>query len=88
MRKIIRPRRGQPRNDIRPELLDELEAARVSLADAYGRFNSAVEPDLVDACVYEINAMQSRYGYLLRLAKQRGAKAALKAWTEEAPVWA
>ena len=87
MRKIIRLRRDLPRNDIRSELLGELEAARASLSDAYGRFNSAVEPELVDACVYEINAIQARYGYLLRLAKQRGGEAAFKAWTEEAPAW-
>ena len=76
MRKINR--RDASRNDELQELFRELRDARSALETAYNRFNLTVEPELVDACVYEINAVQSRYGYLLRRIKERGGEAA--AW--------
>lgn len=87
MRRINKLRRDVPRDDALSELFAELGDARSALAEAYERFNFTVEPELVDACVYEINAIQSRYGYLLRQVKERGGEAAFKAWTGEAPAW-
>ena len=43
---------------------DEIRAARAD-------FNMAIEPELVEACVYRINAMQSQHAYYLRLAKEK-----------------
>ncbi len=70
------------------ELFRELDSLHAALADAYARFNTATEPELVDACVYEINAAQSRYNYQLRLIKERGGEAAAYAGGEEGAVWA
>jgi hypothetical protein len=42
---------------------DDLHSARCD-------FNMAVEPELVEACVYRINALQSQYSYYLRMAKE------------------
>jgi hypothetical protein len=69
------------------ELFDELTDARVSLSQAYVRFNNTVEPELIDACVFEINALQSRYNYLLRTIKERGGAAVCKTVSEGAATW-
>ena len=92
MRKIHRFRRAAARDDRMQELLFELSELRGALAAAYMRFDAATEPELVDACVYEINAAQSRYNYQLRLIKERGGEAAFRAYSgqagEEGVAWA
>ena len=89
MRQIHRFRRNAARGDSMQELMRELSDLRGALAAAYMRFDAATEPELVDACVYEINAAQSRYNYQLRLIKERGGEAAVKAYTErEGVAWA
>ena len=84
MRKIHRFRPTAARGDNMQELFDELSELRGALAAAYMRFDAATEPELVDACVYEINAAQSRYNYQLRLIKERGGEAAFRAYSEQA----
>lgn len=69
------------------ELFTELSDTRFALAQAYVRFNNTTEPELVDACIYELNALQSRYGYLLRRVKERGGVAAAKIYTEGEVKW-
>ena len=62
-----------------PQLLHlkaELLAAQNNLSQAYRRFDQAVDPDLVDACIYEINALTARCNYLLRSMKERSPEAA------------
>lgn len=89
MRKIHRFRRAAARDDGMQQLFNELSDLRGALAAAYMRFDAATEPELVDACVYEINAAQSRYNYQLRLIKERGGEAAVKAYSErEGVAWA
>lgn len=55
-----------------PELL-ELEASlaqtRVLIAQAYAGFNTASDHELVESYIYEIQALQARYSYLLRRRK-------------------
>lgn len=58
------------------ELQTELHAAAQALRDAYEKFNQVSEPELVDACVYEINALKARYSYLLRRYKEISVPAA------------
>lgn len=38
---------------------------------AYANFQNVVEPDLIDAYIYEVNAMQLKYKFLLRRLKQK-----------------
>lgn len=45
----------------------------MQLNQAYAQFNLHSDPDLVDACVYEINALRSRYSYLVRQVKRLDA---------------
>jgi len=89
MRKVRRYRRDVAREDTMQELFNELGDMRAALEDAYMRFNMTSEPELVDACVYEINAAQSRYNYLLRIIKESGGEAAFKAYLgKEDVAWA
>ena len=46
----------------------ELEKTRFALDMAYAGFNDAVDPDLIDSYIYEINALQKKYKYLSELA--------------------
>ena len=41
----------------------------------------------MDSCVYEINAVLSRYNYLLRQIKARGGEAECRACTEGVATW-
>lgn len=58
------------RTDTESQLQFELRDTAQALRRAYERFNYACEPELVESCVYEINALQARYNYLIRLTRQ------------------
>ena len=90
MRKSLRFRRAVARDSAKQELFDELHVLHAALEEAYMRFDEATEPELVEACVYEINAAQSRYNYQLRRIKDAGAEAAFKACAqgEGSAAWA
>ncbi|WP_075721832.1 YaaL family protein [Roseburia sp. 499] len=51
-------------------LLDDLEKARYDLSLAYDNFQNAMDPDMIDCCIYQVNALQMRYKFLLTRAKQ------------------
>lgn len=50
--------------DDRAALQESVFATRRALKRAYGGFNSAVDPELVESYVYEINALEHRHSYL------------------------
>ena len=54
----------------RNALLEGLEQTRRLIAQAYAGFNTAGDPDLIESYVFEINALQARYTYLLRRVKE------------------
>mgnify|MGYP004507964629 CR=1 FL=1 len=56
-------------NILRLELEESLENTRVLIAQAYAGFNAASDGELVESYVYEIQALQTRYSYLLRQRK-------------------
>ncbi len=60
------------------ELERGLQETRVLIAQAYAGFNSASDGELVESYIYEIQALQARYSYLLRRRKalDRGEEAA------------
>ena len=49
-------------------LKDSIEKTRQALEIAYAGFDNAVEFDLIDSYIYEINALQRRYKHLTELA--------------------
>lgn len=60
-------RRGNPPlEEERRTLLEGMRQTKRSINQAYAGFNTTRDPDLIDAYVFEINALQARYSYLLR----------------------
>ena len=51
-------------------LQEELRQTQRELSLAYDRFNEAREPELVEACIYEIKSINARFAYLYRSIKQ------------------
>ena len=49
----------------------ELDTAQADLQTAYRQFDLAVEPELVESCVYQISAVKARCNYLIRAIKTR-----------------
>ena len=64
--------RNSKEDTSRTQLLSQLQEVVSQLSRAYTNFNSSADPDLIESCVYEINSLQARYGYLLRSAKDKG----------------
>ena len=50
-------------------LIKEINETKLALEAAYSQFEYVVDPDLIDSCIYELNAIQNRYKYLLKQAK-------------------
>lgn len=74
-------RRADPMSEERRQLLESMADTRRALNQAYNSFNTHSDPDLVESCVYEINALQSRYAYLARQMKELEHRAAAEAAT-------
>lgn len=50
----------------RRTLLEGMRQTKLSIDQAYIGFNTTKDPDLIESYVFEINALQARYSYLLR----------------------
>ena len=73
-----------------PELLAlkaELQEAQGELSLAYRRFDQALDPELVESCVYQISAVKARCNYLIRAIKAREPGAAAAAQLEGDVLW-
>ena len=66
----LRRRRESQREENRRTLAESLTQTSKLIAQAYQGFNAVRDPDLIESYVYEINALQSRYSYLLRRLKE------------------
>ena len=42
----------------------------LALETAYSNFDNAIEPELIDSFIYEMNAIQQRYQYLMQQIKE------------------
>ncbi len=51
-------------------LIDEINKTKIAMEAAYSNFQNVIDPDLIDSCIYELNAVQNRYKFLLRMAKE------------------
>lgn len=73
-----------------PELVilrAELLEAQGDLAQAYRQFNQALDPELVESCIYQISAAKARCNYLIRAIKERSPEAAAAVRLEGESVW-
>lgn len=50
---------------------EELRTAWGELSNAWRRFDEAADPELVESCVYRINAEKALCDYLFRTVKRR-----------------
>jgi len=50
-------------------LLKEIAMTKNAIETAYSNFENAVEPDLIDCYIYQLNSEQKRYKYLIERAK-------------------
>lgn len=62
----LRSKKKRPHEDL---LILEINKTKIALEAAYSNFENVVDPDLIDSCIYEMNAIQNRYKYLLKQAK-------------------
>jgi hypothetical protein len=53
-------------------LMKEINQTKIALEAAYSNFQNVVDPDLIDSCIYEWNAVQNRYKFLLKQVKASG----------------
>ena len=57
--------------------MNDLHQTTVALQDAYSNLSNAVDPDLIDCYIYQLNSVQMRYKFLL---------ASLKSYKADMPV--
>ena len=50
-------------------LVREIQRTKMQLETAYSNFENCLDPDLIDSYIYEVNAVQKRYKFLLRQVK-------------------
>ena len=58
------------KDDSYASLLQDIERTKGDLQNAYSHFDNAIEPDMIDSCIYQVNAIQNRYHFLLQQLKQ------------------
>ncbi len=51
--------------------VSEISSIQGRLDEAYAHFNRTTDVDAMDACVYEINALRSRYNTALKHYRER-----------------
>lgn len=51
-------------------LFEEIMKTKLALESAYSNFENVIDPDLIDCYIYEVNAVQKRYKFLLKQAKE------------------
>ena len=59
-----------PAVDNHKQLLQELKETKNALDTAYANLSYVVEPELIDCCIYELNAIQLRYKFILSQVKK------------------
>ena len=86
MRSVLFSKKTKPD----PELLAlkaELLDAQGDLALAYRQFDQAVDPELVESCIYQISAVKARCNYLIRAIKAREPEPTAAAQLEGDTLW-
>jgi hypothetical protein len=55
----------------RAALISDISKTRAALDDVQNRFDYETDSDLIDACIFERNALEARYRHLLSLARKQ-----------------
>lgn len=54
------------------KIIQIIEEIRQKLEDAQRRFDCVTDETLIDSCIYEISALNKKYEYFIRIAKEMG----------------
>lgn len=60
--------------DFKSRLLEDLEYVTERLERIRESYDMTAEPEMVESLIYEERAMQARFDYLIRVAKERNIK--------------
>ena len=61
------------RDDVQPHpIIDSIREVCRCMDAAQSRFEQETDPDLVEAGIYEMQALRAKYRYLLRVARNEG----------------
>lgn len=80
---------------VKPDLDEDIKKTRYALEIAYSGFDNAVEPDLIDSYIYEINSLQKRYDHLVECSEAlkatesadwKGSQLTSKALRQKSPI--
>ena len=63
-----------PEDARKKKLLEEYYEAREALRRSRVAFEAVSDPELISACIFELNAAQSRCSYLLQHLREIGAE--------------
>ena len=73
--------------DLAPlDLKESIRKTRQALDIAYAGFDNAIESDLIDSYIYEINALQKRYQHLTELSRFPACAAGKKNLYQHSPI--
>ena len=61
-------KKNEPKKEIE-ELKRQIEISKMAITSAQNQFEHVVDPTLIDCYIYELNAAQLRYQFLLRNLK-------------------
>ncbi|MBR5267876.1 MAG: YaaL family protein [Lachnospiraceae bacterium] len=65
---MIFSKKEKPKQEI-VELKRQIEISKMAIASAQNQFEHVIDPTLIDCYIYELNAAQLRYQFLLRNLK-------------------
>ncbi len=75
LRTFIRPinavrEKAIPKPKETDSLVEEIEAIKAQLRNVQNRFDLYTDFDMTDSCIYEMEALEARYRYLIKRAKE------------------
>lgn len=86
MKTVLFPKKAAPDPEL-TALKAELLTAQGELALAYRQFDQALDPELVESCIYQISAVKARCNYLIRSIKERSPDCAAALRAEGEATW-
>lgn len=67
---LAKKEQNNNREQYKKQLLSDIDRVTARLLQTEQIFNLIADDDLIEALIYEEKSLQSRYAYLLRLARQ------------------
>lgn len=62
--------KAMPKPKENDNLVEEIEAVKAQLRNVQNRFDLYTDFDMTDSCIYEMEALEARYRYLIKRAKE------------------